>query len=229
MTDSTSVATPASSPVVALILAGGSGNRCGTHLPKQFLEVCGETILHHTLSAFQGIADHILVVCRDEWQHYAHPHLTAPAGATGFESLRNGVAALHAFPDASLIMIHDAVRPLVTPEVLTANLAVARQFGNAITSVETYETLLYTPMADGRVTTTTGREGMWRAQTPQTFTLGTLRAMMAEAKQRCISDAQSACILASQLGYQLHISPGDFRNFKITTPSDLALYETLIP
>lgn len=218
----------ATASVVALILAGGKGNRCNTQLPKQFVEVKGETILQHTLKSFEGMVDHVVVVCHEEWKDQARPYATAPAGNTGFDSLRNGISALSEMPDTSIVMIHDAVRPLVTHDIIRANLAVARQHGNAIAGVETYEALLYTPAADGNVTKMIGREGMWRAQTPQTFTLGTLRAMIAEARKRCINDAQSACTLACQLGYQLHVSPGDMINFKITTSADLSLYETII-
>lgn len=215
--------------IVAIILAGGNGKRLGNLCPKQFMDVKGISIIQRTINAFEGQVDGVLVVCRDEWRSHVAPCPTAKAGATGFDSLRSGVAALSMLPDDTLVMIHDAVRPLVSAEVIRANLDVARRCGNAIAAVEVYETLLFTPQPDGVVQSMTRREGMYRAQTPQTFTLGTLRAMISEADRQGISDVQSACVLAQQLGYELHLSPGDFRNFKITTPSDLQLYEALIP
>lgn len=212
---------------LALILSGGSGHRLESERPKQYIEIGGETLLRRTLRAFAGRVDHILVVCQDEWRREAEPFQTCQAGETGFGSLRNGVAALSDWPDETLVMIHDAVRPLVSPAVIEDNLRVAREYGNAIASVCTYETLLSAP--DGStVQGMVRRESMYRAQTPQTFTLGTLRQMLREAQERCIVEAQSACTLASQLGYELHLSQGDLQNFKITTPSDLSLYETLI-
>lgn len=215
--------------VIALILSGGNGLRLHSERPKQYVEVHGEMVLHHTLKAFRGRVDDILVVCQDEWRECVGADCrTCVAGATGFESLRNGVSALADEPADTLVIIHDAVRPLVSAEVIEDNLRVARERGNAIAAVGTYETLLQAP--DGEtVRSMTRREGMYRAQTPQTFTLGTLRQMMQEAQERCVVEAQSACTLACQLGYQLHLSKGDLRNFKITVPSDLELYETLIP
>lgn len=214
---------------IALILAGGNGSRFGSARPKQFVEVKGRSILHRTLDAFRGRVDDVWIVCQNEWKGYVHHENTAEAGATGFESLCHGIAALADYADDTLVMVHDAVRPLVTAEIIDQNLEVARRCGNAITSVEIYETLLSAPACDGVVRSMSRREGMFRAQTPQTFTLGTLRKMISEAKRLCINDAQSACVLAQQLGYELHLSPGDFCNFKITTPSDIAIYEALIP
>lgn len=214
--------------VVALILAGGKGERVSPDRPKQYIEVRGESVLHHTLRAFRGMVDEIIVVCQDEWREYIGTYRTATAGATGFESLCNGVAALADEAPDTLVMIHDAVRPLVSEAVIQDNIAVARRCGNAIAAVETYETLLMAPNAE-TVRSMMRREGMYRAQTPQTFTLGTLRQMIEEARTRCVVNAQSACTLAAQLGYQLHLSKGELQNFKITTPSDITLYESLIP
>ncbi|MCQ2206388.1 MAG: 2-C-methyl-D-erythritol 4-phosphate cytidylyltransferase [Bacteroidaceae bacterium] len=230
-------ATAPAPSVVALILAGGYGLRLDAHLPKQYIEVKGESVLHHTLRAFAGKVGNAVVVCRDEWRDYVlthgHPHFpqlrTAQAGTTGFDSLRNGIASLADLPGDTLIMIHDAVRPLISAEIIADNLRVARECGNAIAAIETYETLLHAPDGGSTVRGFTRREGIFRAQTPHTFTLSTLRQMMATAQERCIVDAQSACTLASQLGYELHLSKGDLRNFKITTPSDLDLYEILVP
>lgn len=220
---------------IAIILAGGVGQRLNAERPKQYIEVRGESILQHTLCAFRGMVDQVVVVCQQEWCSYVEgckqedlPLRTAPAGKTGYESLCNAITSLTNEPADTFVLIHDAVRPLVSQEVIADNLRVARECGNAIAAVSIYETLLLSP--DGStVRGMTRRESMYRAQTPQTFTLGTLRQMMQQAQERCVLDAQSACTLATQLGYELHLSQGDLRNFKITTHSDLALYEALIP
>lgn len=227
--------------IVALILAGGTGQRFGADVPKQFVSVGGKSILYHTLGAVCPHVDHTVVVCEPEWNahvdDFAHADdfackskriSTAPAGVTGFESLCSGVLSLHDLPDDVFVMVHDAVRPLVTADVIVENINVAQRYGNAITSVETYETLFTVPESDGVVRSMIRRDGVLRAQTPQTFTLGTLRKMISEARRLCISDAQSACVLAYQLGYELHLSPGNLRNFKITTHSDLDIYEAIL-
>lgn len=229
---STSIHTPSSQRprVIALILAGGTGERVGERLPKQYLQFGGESILRHTLRAFAPYVDDILVVCRDEWRHEAAPYSTCAGGKTAFESLSSGITTLAEKEDAStLVMIHDAVRPLVDASVITDSIDVACRCGNAIAAVPVYETLFSAPEDEQTVRGMVRREGMYRAQTPHTFTLGALQEMLRQAKALSISDAQSACTLAFQLGYELHLSKGDLRNFKITTSSDLSLYETLIP
>lgn len=216
--------------VVALILAGGIGQRACETRPKQYLEYGGETILQHTLRAFAPHVDDILVVCQDEWRAEAAPYATCTGGATGYESLCRGVEALAATEAPStLIMIHDAVRPLVDASVITDNIAVALSRGNAVAAVPVYETLFCAPDGEGTVRHMVRRESMYRAQTPHTFRLGALQEMISRARALSIVDAQSACTLAYQLGYELHLSKGDLQNFKITTPSDLSLYEALIP
>lgn len=219
--------------VVALILAGGTGSRVGNERPKQYIEYGGESILARTLSAFRGLADAVFVVCRDEWADYVHAQApgvhTVTAGSTGYESLRHGVAALGDAAGDTLVMIHDAVRPFVTPAIIADNLEIAQREGNAITAVPTYETLLHASSGYGVVRRMTRRENVYRAQTPQTFRLSTLRQMLSDAQSLCINDAQSACTLACQLGYELHLSTGEIKNFKITTLTDLQLYEALIP
>lgn len=222
--------------VIALILSGGNGERFSSERPKQYIEVHGESVLHHTVRAFSGLVDELTVACQPKWNAYVTsscadittPLRLAAAGSTGFESLCNGIAALADEAPDTIIMVHDAVRPLVSAAVILDNLDVARRCGNAIAAVETYETLLLAPNGE-TVRSMIRREGMFRAQTPQTFTLGTLRQMIEEARARCVVNAQSACTLATQLGYQLHLSKGDLRNFKITLPSDMNLYESLIP
>lgn len=216
--------------VVALILAGGTGERVGESRPKQYLQYGGESILRHTLHAFEPHVDDILVVCRDEWRHEAEPYNTCAGGKTAYESLCNGIATLAAKEEPStIVMIHDAVRPLVDASIITDSIDVACRFGNAIAAVPVYETLFSSAEDERTVRRMVRREGMFRAQTPHTFTLEALQQMLRQAKALSINDAQSACTLAFQLGYELHLSKGDLRNFKITTPSDLSLYETLIP
>lgn len=233
MTDNRSAASAGNSPaprVVALILAGGTGQRACETRPKQYLEYGGESVLQHTLRAFEPHVDDILVVCQDEWRAQAQPYTTCTGGATGYESLCRGVAALSATePPTTLVMIHDAVRPLVDAAIITDNIAVALSRGNAITAVPVYETLFCAPDGEGTVRNMVRREGMFRAQTPHTFRLGALQEMISRARALSIVDAQSACTLAYQLGYELHLSKGGLQNFKITTPSDLSLYEALIP
>ena len=137
------------SPLVcALVLAGGQGVRAGAAVPKQFVPVGGRPVIAHTLSVFQSSApvSHIHVVCAPQWADFVRRTAaeagveklrTLPeAGDTGIHSLLNGLEELSRFysdedPENIWVMTHDSVRPLVTTTIITNNLSVMRQHGNA--------------------------------------------------------------------------------------------------
>ena len=226
---------------IALILAGGTGERMHAVVPKQFMEIDGETVLLHTMRAFQRhpLIHEIYLVCMPEWEDFVRDEArrggidklqgVVPAGESCYESACNGISHLSESvkdPDA-IVLVHDAVRPLVTGDIISRNIAVCLTHGNAITSLPSHEAYVVT--ADGN--TSDGfmpREGLMRAQTPHTFPLGTLRQMMEQAREQGISESQSVFTLAGELGISpLHIARGDLRNFKITEQSDILIYRAL--
>lgn len=226
---------------IALLLAGGSGVRMNANLPKQFLKIDGETVLLHTMRAFQRhplIAD-IYVVCAREWAAAVEQdaraggvekfRATIKGGATSFDSLCNGITALADMtsdPEA-LVLVHDAVRPLITQDIITRNIAVCLTHGNAITALASHEAFLMSKdgkSSDGYLP----REGMLRAQTPHTFPLGTLTRMLQEAHEQGITQSQSLFTLANETGHTpLYIAQGNMLNFKITHPLDILIYQSL--
>ena len=130
---------------IALIIAGGSGKRMGQDIPKQFINVYDRPVLIYTLEGFQRHPqiDAIEVVCIDGWENvlraYAKQYNISKlkwivkGGATGQESIRNGVYALEGIADPDdLIIIHDGVRPLVNSDVLTDVILTAEKYGNAV-------------------------------------------------------------------------------------------------
>ena len=226
---------------IALILAGGTGERMHAVVPKQFMEIDGETVLLHTLRAFQQhpLIDEICIVCMPEWEDFVRSEAkrggidklsdTIGAGESSYASARNGIKHLLDTvkePNA-IVLVHDAVRPLVTQDVISRNIAVCLTHGNAITALPSYEAYLVT--SDGN--TSDGfmpREGLMRAQTPHTFSLETLREMLQRAEEQGIKESQSIFTLAGELGITpLHIAQGDLRNFKITEQSDILIYRAL--
>ena len=131
---------------IAIILAGGSGKRMGQTIPKQFINVNDKPILIYTLEAFEKnpLIDDIVVVCIDGWQDV----LTAYAkqfnitkitqivkgGATGQESIRNGVYSLEGKAQkGDIVIIHDGIRPIIDDIVLNDIVVKAREYGNAVT------------------------------------------------------------------------------------------------
>lgn len=226
---------------IALLLAGGSGVRMNSKRPKQFLLVDGESILLHTMRAFQQhpLIQDIYVVCADEWAMSVEQEVreggirkfrsTIRGGATGFDSLRNGIMALaDTVEDGSaLVLVHDAVRPLITQDIISRNIAVCLTHGNAITALGCNEAFLISK-DEKSSTEYIPREGILRAQTPHTFTLATLKHMMEQAKEQGITHSQSLFTLANETGFTpLHIAQGDTLNFKITVPQDILIYQAL--
>ena len=226
---------------IALILAGGIGERMQAVVPKQFMEIDGETVLLHTMRAFQQhpLIHEIYLVCMPEWEAFVRREAqlggiaklsgVIAAGESCYASARNGIEYLAekvTDPDA-VILVHDAVRPLITQDIISRNIAVCLTRGNAITALSSHEAYLVTPngsSADGFMP----REGLMRAQTPHTFPLATLHQMFKLAEERGIKESQSIFTLAGELGISpLHIAQGDLRNFKITEQSDILIYRAL--
>ncbi len=233
--------------VCALLLAGGQGRRAATAIPKQFVEVDGLPVVGHTMRCFEHsaqVAD-IHVVCHPEWQAVVRRaaaqagiqklRLLPPAGSSGIESLLGGLEALslhYAAEDARRVwvMVHDGVRPLLSPDLIRANLSVMERHGNAITAVQSQEAyMLSTNGIDSREML--AREALWRAQTPMTFTLHFLRqTLLQRAHEGMLPPSQSLYTLVRQLcpTMPLHIAPGNELNFKLTTATDLQVMEKLL-
>ena len=226
---------------IALVLAGGTGKRMNTLVPKQFMEIDGETVLLHTLRAFQQhpLIHEIYLVCQPEWNAFVKDEAEKggiqklqgiiPAGRSGFASASNGIAYLAEKVTAkgTIVLVHDAVRPLITQDIISRNIAVCLTHGNAITALSSHEAYMVT--ADGSsADRVMPREGLMRAQTPHTFPLAKLHEMMQLAAERGIQESQSILTLAGELGIApLHVAQGDLRNFKITEQSDLLIYRAL--
>ena len=226
---------------IALILAGGTGERMRASVPKQFMEIDGETVLLHTMKSFQQhpLIHEIYLVCMPEWESFVRNEAKTggidklcgiiPAGDSCYASACNGIEHLAKTvkePDA-VVLVHDAVRPLITQDIISRNIAVCLTHGNAITALQSHEAYLVTE--DGNTSDNfMPREGLMRAQTPHTFPLATLRQMMQLAKKQGIKKSQSIFTLAGELGVApLHVAQGDLRNFKITEQSDILIYRAL--
>ncbi|MCH5310757.1 MAG: 2-C-methyl-D-erythritol 4-phosphate cytidylyltransferase [Prevotella sp.] len=226
----------------ALIIAGGSGNRMGQDIPKQFMHVEKCPIIIHTLMAFQKHPDidGIAVVCLEGWEtvvkSYANQFLISklkwifPGGATGMESIRNGIYGLRdsGVEKDDLVLIHDAVRPLVSQDIISSNIAVCKKYGNAVTGIKCREAILESE--DGFSTSTSiMRDKLIRTQTPQTFTLGDIITSHEEAALKGIKDSVATCTLMAELGgREMHIVAGSEKNIKITTVEDLEILKALM-
>ena len=227
---------------IALIIAGGSGNRMGQDIPKQFIHVNNCPVIVHTMLAFQKHPDitSIAVVCLGGWEtvlhSYAHQynvtklHWIFPGGGNGQESIANGIYGLkeNGVKEDDMVLIHDAVRPLVSQGIISSNIAICKQYGYAITGIQCREAILESD--DGFYSTTSiPRDKLIRTQTPQTFRLTNIIKSHEEARQKGIRNSVSSCTLLAELGgYEMHIVPGEERNIKITTTEDLEIFKVLM-
>ncbi len=228
---------------IALLIAGGSGNRMGQDIPKQFMHVDGAPIIIHTMQCFQKHPDiqQIAVVCLKGWetvlQSYANQFSISkltrifPGGNTGMESIHNGIYGLReaGCADEDLVLIHDAVRPLLSQDIISSNIATCKAYGYAITGIKCREAILESH--DGFSTKTSiPRDTLIRTQTPQTFRLKNIINAHELAKQKGITDSVASCTLVAELNenIEMHIVPGSEKNIKITTIEDLEILKALM-
>jgi 2-C-methyl-D-erythritol 4-phosphate cytidylyltransferase len=223
--------------VYALIAAGGSGSRFGGPSPKQYLPLAGVPVLVRTLRVFdccEVIDALVLVVPPGDVQFVRESLLTGAGlrksvrlcsgGARRQESVFNGLDCIR--NDDSLVVIHDAVRPLVTCECITACVDAARENGAGIAAVPAWDTLKRVTQA-GTIDATLPRAGVWLAQTPQAFRTGLIRHAHQAARTRNFIGTDDASLVEYQ-GGAVRIVPGSRRNIKITTAEDMALAEALL-
>ena len=228
---------------IALIIAGGAGNRMGQDIPKQFMHIDGAPIIIHTMNCFQRHPDidAIAVVCLKGWetvlQSYANQFRIDklkwifPGGNSGMESIHNGIYGLKeaGCSDEDLVLIHDAVRPLFSQDIISSNIAICKAYGYAITGIKCREAILES--LDGFTTKTSiPRDTLIRTQTPQTFRLGNIINAHEMAKLKGITDSVASYTLVAELNedIEMHIVPGSEKNIKITTVEDLEILKALM-
>lgn len=227
---------------IALLIAGGSGNRMGQDIPKQFIHVDGCPIIIHTMRCFQRHPDIdvIAVVCLKGWdtvlQAYANQFnidkmkFIFPGGNTGMESIHNGIYGLRGAgcTDDDLVLIHDSVRPLLSQDIISSNIAISKAYGYAITGIKCREAILESE--DGFSTSKSiSRDKLIRTQTPQTFRLGNIIEVHDEAKAKGIQNSVASCTLIAEVGgREMHIVPGSEKNIKITTVEDIEILKALM-
>lgn len=226
---------------IALIIAGGSGTRMGQDIPKQFINVHDKPVLIYTLEGFQRhpMVDAIEVVCIAGWENVVRAYAgqfgidklrwIVTGGATGQESIRNGVYNLEGkCADGDIVIIHDGIRPLIEPEVLTDVINKAQKYGNAVTSLPYNEQIFVIDENDESTTTRfIPREKLRRVSTPQAYEFGLLNSKYHEAFEKNIGihGSHYTNTMMVELGVRLHFAAGSDKNIKLTTKDDLELFK----
>ena len=225
---------------IALIIAGGSGQRMGQDIPKQFLNVHDRPVIIYTLEAFERHPniDAIEVVCVEGWETILRAYCKqfnikkleniVCGGENGQASIRNGITDIslrHGKED--LILIHDAIRPMVSTDIISDCIRVALKYGNAITSIPCAEAMLRT--VDGVSSREQiSRDNLKRTQTPQAAKLGDLLEAHKEALEQGITASVATCTMFIELGKKLYFSMGSEKNIKLTTTDDFEIFKALL-
>lgn len=220
-----------------IIVAGGSGSRFGSAVPKQFLELAGKPVLMLTIDAFeQALAQksHEITVVLPQaqigyWQQlcksygFATAHKVVAGGNTRFESVKNGLGSFGSFAAEDLVAVHDGVRPLVTPRVIADTFAMAAEKGSAIPVVRVVDSVRL--LGDDGKSEAMDRSKLRAVQTPQTFNAQMLSAAYDVDYDPLFTDDAS---VFERAGHEVWLCYGDERNLKITHKLDLTIAEKLL-
>ncbi|MFN5153150.1 MAG: 2-C-methyl-D-erythritol 4-phosphate cytidylyltransferase [Gemmatimonadota bacterium] len=224
--------------VGVIIVAGGSGSRTGGAELKQFRWVAGKPMLLQALRAFQEHPAVAMVVCVLPRRYAGDPPpwlfqcdgdrmLVSVGGDSRAESVANGLEDLP--PECRTVLIHDAARPLVSFEMIDRVIAEARRGHGAIAALPVVDTLKAVD-AEGRITHTVPRTGLWRAQTPQGFPREVIerahREAMANDTHATATDDAALC---EAIGVAVRVVRGSERAMKVTEEGDFARAEALAP
>jgi len=218
----------------AIIVAGGKGLRFGAPIRKQYMQLQGRPVLWWSLQAFQkspSIQSIILVVPVDDVKRLSRrmrawglSKLSAivAGGVTRAHSVREGLKALT--KSVSWVAVHDAVRPLVQPELIEQTLRQARRWGAAIAAAPSKDTVKLSN-GNGCIASTPPRKTVWLAQTPQIFERRLLEKAHHQGRHLpATDDAQ----LVERMGVRVRLVQPSFENIKVTVPSDLAMAKIIL-
>lgn len=220
-----------------IIIAGGAGSRLGASVPKQFVEVLGKPVIAYTMEHFQRHPeiDAIELVCLDGYQEHLKEIaerygitkvIKIVSGGSEYEkSIMNGVAGLKgiALPD-DVVMIHWAASPFLSEEIITDNIRVCKEKGNAMSASHSY--LLYGTNDGDCARKSINRETFMTLAAPQSFLYRIITDIYRQVEEKRMFDYVEAHTpaLMTELGIPLYFSKGSHANIKITTKEDLDLF-----
>ena len=224
---------------VAVIFAGGQGGRMHRYSrPKQFLEYRNKPVVVYTIEIFQQIPeiDGIVVACLEDWIPYLRSqvkkyHLNkvveiVPGGKRSQDSIYNGLVCVEQhYPDDTMVLIHDGVRPLAMEKNIVECIEVAKEKGNCVVCVPAMETIIV--RSEGSLNII-DRDTSLIARAPQCFVLKDVLAAHRQAQAEGIHDFVDTCTMMRHYGHELHTIIGSMENIKITTPADYFMFRSII-
>ncbi|NRF40769.1 2-C-methyl-D-erythritol 4-phosphate cytidylyltransferase [Pedobacter foliorum] len=211
----------------AILVAGGSGSRMQNSIAKQFLLLDGKPVLMHTLEAFYQCAlnPEILLVLNIHqhtyWEelcstyNFTIPHQVIKGGEQRFHSVKNGLKAIKG---KGIVAVHDAVRPLVSAELISKSFQVAEELGNCVAGITPTDSIRR--FLGSNKSESLNRNEVALIQTPQTFNLDVLRKAYEKPFRNEFTDDAS---VAEYSGFEINLIEGERQNIKITYPEDLEI------
>lgn len=215
--------------IKAVILASGSGSRINKETPKQFLELSGSPLIIHTLKPFEknsNIDEVIIVTLSDymdkTWEFVNRYRLTKVkniirGGKTRQESSKNGIDGCG--DDTEFVLIHDAVRPFITNNLLNRLIKALDQHDAVVPVIPSPDTIVETDRK-GFINKIPNRSMLWRVQTPQAFEYQLIIEAHTKALRQGIKNSTDDSSLVLRIGHPVYTIKGDERNIKITYPTD---------
>ena len=216
-----------------IIVGGGSGTRVGGDIPKQFMTISGKPVIIHTIAAFlnaeSGIK--IIVVIPEDYksklksllkEFFPKHHITiCSGGATRFDSVKNGLSLIK--DEDGVVAIHDAVRPMVSPDLIRRCFIAAQQKSSAVPAIELKDSIRKKNESGKFVSAK--RDQFRIIQTPQVFEINLLRKAYRQSFNPDFTDDSS---VVEQSKGKINLVEGDPENIKITYPADLEFVSYLL-
>lgn len=222
----------------AIVLAAGKGSRMQSAVPKQYLELCGKTVLYYSLAAFEeSFVDEIILVtgkddisyCKEQIvERYGFQKVTKiiDGGAERYLSVYQGLLAAE---EADYVYIHDGARPFVDAAILSDAKACVEQYQACVAGMPVKDTIKIVD-AEDFAKETPERKYVWQVQTPQVFSYALVREAydMLMKDQDAYSVTDDAMVVETMLNYPVKLFQASYKNIKITTPEDLQIAELFV-
>lgn len=224
----------------AIILGGGKGVRFMAAVPKQFVNLGGKPIIQHTFEAFYFHPE-IDVICitlpkekvgsisaKYQAEYPDKKLIVVEGGESRQESTANALTALSGLlSEDDIVLIHDAVRPFISPRIITDNIKYAQKYGAVDTVIPAEDTIVESEDQE-QIFQIPPRKRFYAGQTPQSFRYGLISRVYAQTSRDEMKAVTDDASLVLKSGHPVYLVPGEKQNFKITTPWDLSLAEALL-
>lgn len=221
----------------AIILAAGTDRRFEMDIPKQFVNVNNRPLVVYTLECFEKHPeiDEIIVSCLDGWQELVRAYASQfnitklkniiSGGRNAQESTYKALKHIGEYAKADdIVVIHDSIRPLVTPDVISRSIAECKNAGMGVAATNVMDNIMRSDNhIDGNISI--DRDDIMKIQTPQTFTYGYISEIHERAMREGVVGFWDNSSLLTNLGEKVHFSEGSGRNHKINTVDDLELFK----